>query len=69
MLNELGGYMYIVEINNHGTICKEKFEYETDYNLFVQGVLFGLELTNIKYTYNETQYKVECVTKLTLDIL
>lgn len=61
--------MYIVEMNNHGTLCKEKFNCETDYNLFAQGVLFGLELTNIKYTFHETQYEVECITKLTLDIL
>lgn len=61
--------MYIVEMNNNGIILAEKLDCESDYNLFIQGVLFALELTNVKYTYKETQYQVENITKLTLDIL
>lgn len=61
--------MYIVEMNNHGTLCKEKFNCEADYNLFAQGMLFGLELTNIKYTFREEINENECITTLKIGIV
>lgn len=62
--------MYIVTVKKNGSkFIQENFTSEKEYNSFVQGLICGLEISNLKYTYNEMICEMACVTELIFNIL
>lgn len=61
--------MYILKMNVKGAYTNHTFTDEDEFSLFVDGILYALDITDIKYTFREEINENECITTLKIEIV